>query len=57
MLEARDEERPPVRPLLVGADLVSFRLGEAPAGGDLQCVDVELDLLSQEPVDRAAELE
>ena len=57
VLEARDEEGPPTRPLLVGADLVSFGLAEGTAGGELQRVDVELDLLSEQPVDGAAQLE
>ena len=54
---ARDEERPAVGAPLVGADLVALGFGEATPGGGLQCVDVELDLIAEEPVDGAPELE
>jgi hypothetical protein len=47
VLEPRDEEGPAIGPLLLGADLCSFGLAEGAAGGDLQRVDVELDLLSE----------
>ena len=39
------------------ADLCSLGLAEGTAGGALQRVDVELDLLSEQPVDGAAQLE
>lgn len=56
VLKARDEERPAVRAPLVGADLVALVVAEAPAGGPLQGLDIELDLLAEESVDGPAEL-
>ena len=57
MLEARDEEGPAVGAPLVGADLVVLDVGEGTAGGPLQRVDVEFDLLAEQPVDGATQFE
>ena len=57
MLEPGDEEGPAVGAPLVGADLVALVVGEGTAGGPLQRVDVEFDLLGEESVDGAAQFE
>jgi hypothetical protein len=57
VFEPRDQEGPPVGALLVGADVVPFVVGEGPPAGWLQGIDVQLDLLGEEPVDGAAQLE
>jgi hypothetical protein len=57
MLEPGHEERPSVGAPLVGADVMSLVADERPPAGQLQRVDVQLDLLGEQVVDGATQIE
>ena len=57
VLQARDQERPAVGPLLRLPDLALLGVGEGPPGAPCERLDVELELLGEQAVHCAAELE